>query len=240
MADKAPKRKPEEDNIFFRIADFLENGRCSRRGFLEGAAKGTAAGAAAWTLGSILPFSRIAEAKDPETKPLKQMVEDEIKRLEEQRSRTPFEWSYLADLYCEKHRWEPSFDKGVELRKIALGYTREATKKEATYPYAFAVAGRIEMLKGNYVEERPQALNNLKHGLENIGVNINVLRRGTRNARYRELERVHGYIHLHLGKIDLRLAETKESYEKRKAKIEDAIRNFKTAGTNVEAHAELI
>lgn len=240
MANEAPKR--EEDNIFFKIARFLENGECSRRGFLEGAAKAGAAGAAAWALGSIWPFGKTAEAKDPEVKPLKQMVEEEIKRLEDQRSRTPFEWSYLADLYCEKHRWEPDEAKRREFRKTAIDYTDQTIKLQPGDPFALAVSGRIEFLRGNYVPGKEEAFTNFNDALKviNASTNINTLKRGKNSdTRLCELERIFGYVNLYFGQSYAKLAEAELNEKEKEKKITQAVDYFVKAD-NVEANAELI
>ena len=242
MADDLPKPGSEDDNIFFSLARFLERpGTQSRRAFLKGSGKIAAAGGLAWLL-SPFNFTRTAEAREPTQKTLKQMVEEDITRLEAQRSKTPFEWTYLADLYCERHRWEADETKRREYRATAVDYTDETFKLEPGHPYGYAVSGRIEILRGNYTEEKKQAVNNLNHATEHLGCNILSIKRRKRRLSEREceLELVQGYTQFLLGDIELRLAGKEDNQAKKEEHVKKSIDFFKQACDNVEANSALI
>ncbi|MBW2987821.1 hypothetical protein KY336_04695 [Candidatus Woesearchaeota archaeon] len=215
----------------------------SRRDFLRLLRDGAKAGAILWAGSQIAPLMKTAEAKETTQKTLKQMVEEDITRLEAQRSKTPFEWTYLADLYCERHRWEADETKRREYRASAFDYANESIKKIPDYPYAFAVCGRIEILKGNFIEGKNKAVfDNLNDAIKHIGQDIRYVKRRKRSLSEREceLEFVQGYANFHLGDIQLKHANIEDNQEKKAERIQKAIEFFKQACDNVEANSALI
>jgi tetratricopeptide (TPR) repeat protein len=202
----------------------------SRRDFLKGLRDGAKLGVAAWAASQLGPLMPRAEAREPTQKTLKQMVEEDIKRIEAQRKKTPFEWTYLADLYCERHRWQPDEKKRREY-------------KIPDYPYAFAVCGRIEILKGNFIEGKNKAVfNNLNDAIKHIGQDIRSIKRRRRSLSEKDCEKelVQGYANFHLGTIQIKHADIEDNQEKKAEHVKRAIDFFKQACDNVEANSALI
>jgi len=214
----------------------------SRRDFIKMIGRGAVAGGALWAGSQLSPFIKLAEAREPTEKTLKQMVEEDITRIEAQRKKTPFEWTYLADLYCERHRWQSDEKKRREYRASAVKYTDETFKLEAGHPFGYAVSGRIEILRGNYVEGKMQAVNNLNHATEHLGCNIISIKRRKRRLSERECEKefIQGYTQFHLGDIELRLAGKEDNQAKKEEHVKKAIGFLKQACDNVEANSTLI